>query len=93
MPYDTDKIQALSNDFLNYAKTLGDADNIRLAAHLLGLANAVQQHACIPKLAAVASILFADVEKDDTVDPGYYLHNMLEDMADELDMLAVAMDA
>ena len=86
----------LSAGFTSYAETLSNADRIRLAAHVLGLANSVQQTADISAEdmfhAKESTRLFDDVEDDDPMDPGYHLHNLLETLADEFDELADAMD-
>ena len=92
---DYDKTDAMGAEFVNYARTLAEPERIRLAAQLLGWANAVQQTATItPSMMAVARMetnLFEDVDSEDPMDPGYHLHNMLENVADEFDALADAM--
>ena len=86
----------LATPFTDYAQKLDNADRIRLAAFLFGLVNAVQQTADITQEdmfhAKESTTLFDNVEEDDGMDPGYHLHNMLEDMADSFDELADAMD-
>jgi len=86
----------LNAGFTIYAELLSNADRIRLAAHVLSLANAVQQTADISTEdlfhARESTTLFDDVEEDDPTDPGYHLHNLLEDLADNFDELADAMD-
>ena len=92
---DYDKVDAMGAQFTDYARTLHDSERIRLAAQLLGWANAVQQLATItPATMAKArkeTTLFNDVDNDDPMDPGYHLHNTLENLADEFDALADAM--
>lgn len=92
---DYDKVDALAAEFTNYAKTLDNAERIRLAAQVLGLANAVQQMAVIEMKDMYRSqqegTLFDDVDTDDVMDPCYHLHNMLESLADEFDALADVM--
>ena len=89
---DYDKVDALAAQFTDYARTLDNAERIRLAAQIIGLANAVQQHADITQddlfHAKECTSLFDDVDADDPMDPGYHLHNMLEGLADEFDALA-----
>jgi hypothetical protein len=81
---------------MDYAQTIPNADRIRLAAHVLSLANAVQQTADISTEdlwhARETTTLFQEVDDDDTMAPGYHLHIMLEDLADNFDELANAMD-
>ena len=93
---DFETVLKLSAGFTSYAETLSNADRVRLAAHVLGLANAVQQTADISQEdmfhAKECTRLFDDVEDDDGMDPGYHLHNLLETLADEFDELADAMD-
>ena len=93
MKFDFDKADAMAAQFTDYAKQLDNAERLHLAAFLLGLTNAVQQHADIPHPAIAAAqdecmTLFQDVEEDDPMDPGYHLHNMLENLADDFDALA-----
>ena len=94
--YNFNVADQLATPFTAYAKTLGNADCIRLAAFLLGLVNAVQQCADITQEdmfhAKETTTLFNNVDEDDPMEPGYHLHNMLEDMADSFDELADAMD-
>ena len=89
---DYDKTDAMGAEFVEYARTLHNAERIRLAAQLLNWANAVQQTAVIDAddmwHARETTTLFNDVDKDDPMDPGYHLHNMLEGLADEFDALA-----
>jgi len=96
MKYDFDKADEMAVQFTDYAKQLDNADRIRLAAFLLGLTNAVQQHATISQDAMQAAqedtTLFDDVDEDDPMEPGYHLHNMLENLAEEFDGLARIMD-
>ena len=86
----------LNAGFTIYAELLSNADRIRLAAHVLSLANAVQQTADISAEdmfhARETTTLFQEVDDDDTMAPGYHLHNLLETLADEFDELANAMD-
>ena len=93
---DFDKVETLSVAITDYAKTLGNADCIRLAGFLLGLVNAVQQCADITHEdmfhARETTTLFDEVEEDDTTDPGYHLHNLLDNLADEFNELADTMD-
>lgn len=90
--YEFDVAEQLGKPFTDYAQTIPNADRIRLAAYLLGLVNAVQQHADITQddmwHARETTTLFNDVDADDPMDPGYHLHNMLEGLADEFDALA-----
>ena len=92
---DYDKVDALAAEFTNYARTLDNAERIRLAAQVLCIANAVQQTAIIDAddmwHARETTTLFDDVERHDPVDPSYHLHNMLENLADEFDALADTM--
>ena len=92
---DYDKVDAMAAQFTEYAKTLHNSERIRLAAQVIGLANAVQQFAVIDAddmwHARETTTLFNDVDKDDPMDPGYHLHNMLEGLADEFDALADTM--
>ena len=92
---DYDKVDALAAQFTDYARTLHNAERIRLAAQIIGLANAVQQHADITQddmwHARETTTLFNDVDADDPMDPGYHLHNTLENLADEFDALADVM--
>ena len=44
---DYDKVDAMAAQFTDYARTLHNSERIRLAAQVIGLANAVQQHADI----------------------------------------------
>ena len=94
--YNFNVADQLATPFTDYAKTLPNADRIRLAGFLLGLVNAVQQYADISAEdmfhAKESTTLFDDVEDDDPMDPGYHLHNLLEDLADNFDELADAMD-
>ena len=94
--YNFNVADQMATPFTDYAKTLDNADRIRLAAFLLGLVNAVQQTADITQEdlfhAKECTTLFDDVEEDDPTDPGYHLHNMLEDLADNFDELADCMD-
>ena len=94
--YNFNVADQMAAPFTAYAKTLGNADCIRLAGFLLGLVNAVQQCADITQedvlQAKKSSTLFDNVDDDDTMDPGYHLHNLLEDLADNFDELADAMD-
>ena len=87
-----DKVDAMASRFTDYAKTLKNADRIQLAAYLLTLVNAVQQHADITQddmfHARETTTLFNDVDRDDPMDPGYHLHNMLENLSDEFYELA-----
>lgn len=91
-----DTVTALQQGFIDYAQTLPNADCIRLAAQLMYLANAVQQYATISQddlfHAKECTTLFDDVEEDDPMEPGYHLHNMLENLGDELAELADGMD-
>ena len=92
---DYDKADALAAQFTDYAMTLDNAERIRLAAQIIGLANAVQQMAVIEeedmRCARETTTLFDDVDRNDLMDPGYHLHNMLEGLADEFDALADTM--
>ena len=92
---DYDKVDAMAAQFTDYARTLDNAERIRLAAQVLGLANAVQQTAVIEMKDMYRSqqegTLFDDVDTDDPMDPCYHLHNMLESLADEFDALADVM--
>ena len=92
MAYDFNKAEELGNGFKEYAQTLNNADRIRLAAYLLGLTNAVQQYADINQdvlwHAQEETMLFQEAERGDGMDPGYYLHNTLENLADDFDTLA-----
>ena len=92
---DYDKVDAMAAQFTDYARTLDNAERIRLAAQVLGLVNAVQQMAVIDAddmwHARETTTLFDDVDKHDPMDPGYHLHNMLEGLADEFDALADTM--
>jgi hypothetical protein len=94
--YNFNVAEQLGKPFTDYAQTIPNADRIRLAAYLLGLVNAVQQHADITQDAMQAAQgetrMFDDVEEDDPMDPGYHLHNMLESLADDFDALADTMD-
>lgn len=91
-----DTVETLSKAFTDYAQTLPNSDRIRLAAHCLFLANCVQQTADITQdnlwHAREETMLFDEVDKDDPMDPGYHLHNMLENLGDELNGLARIMD-
>lgn len=90
--YEFDVAEQLGKGFTDYAKQLNNADRIRLAGYLLGLTNAVQQHADISQdalwHAQEETMLFQDAERGDGMDPGYYLHNTLDNMADDFDTLA-----
>ena len=92
---DYDKVDALAAQFTDYARTLDNAERIRLAAQIIGLANAVQQMAVIEeedmRCARKTTTLFDDVDLDDPMDPCYNLHNMLEALADDFDALADVM--
>ena len=92
---DYDKVDTMAVEFTGYARTLDNAERIRLAAQVISLANAVQQCAVIDAddmwHAKETTSLFDNVEKGDTMDPGYHLHNMLESLADEFDALADTM--
>ena len=94
--YNFNVAEQLGKPFTDYAKTLNNADRIRLASFLLGLVNAVQQHADIDAdvmwHARECTTLFDDVERDDPMDPGYHLHNTLENLADDFDELAGLLD-
>ena len=89
---DYDKVDALAAQFTDYARTLHNAERIRLAAQVIGLANAVQQTAVIEakdmRAARKTTTLFDNVDLDDPMDPCYNLHNMLETLADDFDALA-----
>ena len=91
-----DTVETLQQGFIDYAQTLPNADCVRLAAQLLYLANAVQQYATISpadmEAAQEDTRLFQDVEEDDPMEPGYHLHNMLENIGDDLNGLARIMD-
>lgn len=95
--FNTDTMEALMGPVMDYAKELSNADRIRLAAYLLGSVNCAQQYATISEdamwQAQDETNLFNHVESDDPMDPGYHLHNMLENMADEFDTLADCMDS
>ena len=90
--FNIDKAEAIASRFTDYAKTLANPERIKLAAYLLTLVNAVQQHADITQddlfHARECTTLFKDVEEDDPMDPGYHLHNMLENLSDEFYELA-----
>lgn len=90
--YDFTVAEQMADPFVEYAKRIPNADRIRLAAFLLGLVNAVQQHADMDAddlfHARETTTLFDDVEQGDSMDPGYHLHNMLENLASEFDELA-----
>lgn len=90
--FNIDKVDAMASRFTDYAKTLNNADRLQLAGYLLTLVNAVQQHADITQddmfHARECTTLFDDVEEDDPMDPGYHLHNMLENLSDEFYELA-----
>ena len=94
--YNFNVADQLAKPFMDYAQTIPNADRIRLAGFLLGLVNAVQQTADISTEdlwhARETTTLFQEVDDDDTMAPGYHLHNMLEDLADNFDELADAMD-
>lgn len=95
--FNTDTMEALMQPVMDYAKELSNADRIRLAAYLLGSVNCAQQYATISAdamwHAQEETMLFNDIERDDPMDPGYHLHNMLENMADEFETLADCMDS
>ena len=95
--YEFEVAEQLGKGFTDYAKELDGAACIRLTGYLLGLANAVQQHADISAdvmwHAKKCTSLFNDVDKDDPMEPGYHLHNMFENMADDFDELADLMIA
>ena len=90
--YNFNVAEQLGKPFTDYAKTLANADRIRLASYLLELTNAVQQHATISAdvmwHARECTSLFNDVDADDPMGLGYHLHNMLENLSDEFDELA-----
>lgn len=90
--FNIDKAEAIASRFTDYAKTLNNADRLQLAGYLLTLVNAVQQYADITQddmwHARECTTLFNDVDKDDPMDPGYHLHNKLEDLAEEFYELA-----
>ncbi len=90
--FNTDTMEALMQPVMDYAKELNNADRIRLASQLLGYVNAAQQYADIDAdamwHAKEETNLFNHVEADDPMDPGYHLHNMLDNMADEFETLA-----
>lgn len=90
--FNVDIMEALMGPVMDYAKELSNADRIRLASQLLGYVNAAQQYATISAdamwHAQEETNLFNEIERDDPMDPGYHLHNMLENMADEFDALA-----
>lgn len=92
---DYDKVDAMAAQFTDYARTLHNSERIRLAAQVIGLANAVQQCADIDAddmwHARETTTLFDDVDCNDPMDAGYHLHNMLEGLADEFDALADTM--
>jgi len=94
--FNFDVADQLATPFKDYTQKLDNADRIRLAAFLFGLVNFVQQTADISTEdlfhARESTTLFDDVEEDDPTDPGYHLHNLLEDLADNFDELADAMD-
>ena len=94
--YDFNEALKLGNPIQDYAKNLNDADRIRLAAFLLGLVNAVQQTAEISQddlfHAKECTRLFDDVDQNDPAAPGYHLHNMLENLAEDFNELADGMD-
>lgn len=94
--YNFNVADQLAKPFMDYAQTIPNADRIRLAGFLLGLVNAVQQTATITQddlfHAKETTNLFDDVDRNDPMDPGYHLHNLLETLADEFDELANAMD-
>lgn len=94
---DYNKAGELAAQFTQYAKTLANADRIRLAAYVVSLVNAVQQTANIDQDAMVETqddmtVLFNDVEEDDPMEPGYHVHNFLENLGDDLEHLADVMD-
>lgn len=83
----------LANSVQSYAKILDNSEKIRFAAYLISLADAIQQTAVIPEeVLDEDNDLFDDVESDDPMEPGYHLHNILENLADNFDSLAVALD-
>ena len=90
--FNIDKVDAMASRFTDYAQTLKNSDRLQLAAYLLTLVNAVQQHADITQddmfHARECTTLFNDVDRDDPMDPGYHLHNMLENLSDEFYELA-----
>ena len=94
--YNFNVADQLAKPFMDYAQTIPNADRIRLAGFLLGLVNAVQQTADISTEdlwhARETTTLFQEVDDDDPMEPGYHLHNMLEDLADNFDELASTMD-
>lgn len=92
-----EKADALAAQFTDYAKTLKNADRLRLAAYVASLVNAVQQHADIDHGTLEEAqddmmVLFKDVDADDPMDPGYHVHNFLEDLGSDLEHLADVMD-
>lgn len=95
--FDFNRALQLGNAVQDYAKELDNSERIRLAAFLLGLTNAVQQLATISNdtmsVAMEETMLFSHVEEDDPMDPGYHLHNMLENLADDFETLADCMDS
>lgn len=90
--FNTDTMEALMQPVMDYAKELSNADRIRLAAYLLGSVNCAQQYATISADAMYhameETMLFEHVERDNNMDPGYHLHNMLDNMAADFDTLA-----
>ena len=95
-PINTAIVEKLGQGFIDYAKTLTNADKIRLAAELLGYADAVQQTATITRddlwHAKETTTLFDDVEEDDPMEPSYHLFNLLGNLASDFDELADVMD-
>ena len=94
---DYEKNAQLAKGLLDYARELGNSDKLRLAAYVASLVNAIQQTATISQDAMFMAIedmnvLFNDVEAGDPMEPGYHVHNMLENLAEDLEHLADVMD-
>ena len=93
---DYEKNAELAAGLHDYARDLSNGDKIRLAAYVISLANAIQQEATISQdamwHARECTTMFDRVERDDPMEPGYHLHNMLDNLSSDFDELAEILD-
>jgi hypothetical protein len=91
MDYETNA--QLAESVHSYVKTLPNSDKLRFAAYMLSLVDSIQQEAVIPEeVLDEDNSLFDDVESDDPLEPGYHLHNLLENLAENFESLAASVD-
>lgn len=101
MNMDHEKNAELARTVHEYAVTLFASERIRFVAYILSLADSIQQTVTIPDSVMQFCLeegvgpfhrVTPEIEPDDPMQPGYYLHNLLEDMAEDFDDLADEID-